>query len=174
MANRPPRSAGVTAAATLALLGCVSAFFIWGSCLITLLNAPPDDQGRRLYETHTVEFLLIAIVPSILIALGIQTGIGLFKLRGWARFAAMIWASIALVFCLVLIAFRPFETFFIPERFVSEFESFKQLVAIAFIFMLLPTSVWWLFFFRSKSVKMQFLAADSGSPPQQPTAGDKS
>jgi hypothetical protein len=174
MANRPSRSAGVTAAATLALLGSVSAFFVWGSLFLGLLNAPADDQGKHLYQTHTVGFLLIAIVPSVLIALGIQTGIGLFKLRSWARLAALIWASIALLLCLLLIAFRPFETFFVPERFVSEFESLKQLAALALIFMLFPTSVWWLFFFRSKSVKMQFLAGNSGSPPEQTSTGDKS
>ncbi|MGB7845340.1 MAG: hypothetical protein WBL63_06975 [Candidatus Acidiferrum sp.] len=173
MANLP-RSASVTAAATLALLGSITAFFIWGSIFLSLLNAPTDDRGKHLYQTHTAEFLLIAVVPSALIALGIQTGIGLFQLRGWARLAALIWASIALLFCLVMIAFRPFETFYIPERFVTEFESFKQLAAIASVFMLFPISVWWLFFFRSKRVKMQFLAANSGSSSQDPSSGDKS
>jgi hypothetical protein len=173
MPNRPSRSAGVTAAATLALLGCVTAFFVWGSVFLELLNAPADDQGMRLYQTHTAAFLLIAIVPPALIALGIQTGIGLFKLRSWARFAALVWASIALVFCLVMIAFRPFETFFIPERFVSEFESLKQLLAIAFVFTLFPISVWWLFLFRSKSVKMQFLRLESENQAQHSTAAEK-
>ena len=174
MVNRPARSAGVTAAATLALLGCVSAFFVWGNVLLRLVNAPADEQGKHVYQTHTAAFIVIAVVPSILIPLGIQTGIGLFKLRSWARSAALVWASIALFFCLVMIAFRPFETFFIPDHFVSDMESLEQLAAISFIFLLFPVSLWWLFFFRSKSVKMQFLPADSESAVQELSDAGKS
>jgi hypothetical protein len=174
MARSNPRSAGVTAAATLAILGSVTAFFLWGNLFLTLLNAPPDPQGKYLYQTHTVAFLLIATVPSVLIALGMWTGIGLFQLRPWARLAALTWASIALVFCLLMIAFRPFETFYIPDHFVSELESLKQLMAIGILLMLFPVSVWWLFFFRAESVKLQFLAADSDGPRQEQSVADKS
>jgi multisubunit Na+/H+ antiporter MnhB subunit len=174
MSNPISRSAGVTAAATLAILGSVSAFFFWGNFFLTLLNAPPDARGNHLYETHPVAFLVIATVPSVLIALGIWTGIGLFQLRRWARRAALTWASIALLFCLLMIAFRPFETFFIPDHFVSELESLKQLIAVAIVLMLLPVSVWWLFFFRTESVKLQFLAAESGGPLQEQSVADKS
>jgi len=168
MSNPKPRSAGVTASATLAILGSVTAFFFWGNFFLALLNAPPDSQRNHLYQTHPAAFLMITIVPSVLIALGIWTGIGLFQLRRWARLAALTWASIALVFCLLMIAFRPFETFFIPDRFVSDLESLKQLIAIAIVLLLLPVSVWWLFFFRIESVKLQFLAADSAGPLRDP------
>jgi magnesium-transporting ATPase (P-type) len=174
MSMRPSRSAGVTAAATLAILGGVTALFVWGNFFLMLMNAPPDENGRHLYQTHTVAFLLIALVPSGLIALGIRTGIGLFQLRSWARSAALIWASLALIFCLAMIAFRPFETFFIPDHFVSDLESLKQLVAISFILLLFPVSLWWLFLFRSKSVKLQFLPADSESAAPQVPESDKS
>jgi hypothetical protein len=177
--NGPARSAGVTAAATFALLGSVTAFFVWGNFFLALLNFPPDDQGRHVYQTHTAAFALVAVVPSVLIALGIQTGVGLLRLRSWARLAALTWASIALFFSLAMIAFRPYETFFIPSHFVSELTSLKQLIAISFVFMLLPFSVWWLFFFRLKSVKAQFLPTGSESavqeqPISQAQGGEKS
>jgi hypothetical protein len=156
MPNSRPRSAGVTAAATLALLGCSSAFFFWGYLILTLVNAPSDKLGRHFYQLYPGPFLLIALIPSTVIALGIRTGIGLFQLRAWARVSALIWASITLTFCLALIAIRPFETFFIPTHFVNPTESFQQLVAIALVILLLPASVWWLFLFRMKSVKAQF------------------
>jgi len=44
-----------------------------------------------------------------------------------------------------MIALRPFETFAIPEHFVAEAESLKQLLAVSAVFMLLPVSIWWLF-----------------------------
>ncbi|HTZ49128.1 MAG TPA: hypothetical protein VMH20_16160 [Verrucomicrobiae bacterium] len=156
MANAHPRSAAVTAAATLSLLGCSGALLFWGYFILALLNAPPLQNGRHLYELQPGLFLLVAIVPPAVIALGIRTGIGLFQLRAWARISALVWASVTLVFCLALIAFRPFETFFIPERFVGPLESMKQLIAIALLILLMPSSIWWLFLFRLKSVKAQF------------------
>jgi hypothetical protein len=156
MENLRPRSAGVTAAATLAILGCSSSFILWGIFLLNLLNAPPNQHGKRFYELYPVTVLLIALVPSTFMALGIRTGIGLFQLRPWARVAALAWACVSLAFCLGLIAFRPFETFFIPDHFVGPTESLKQLIAISVVILLLPVSVWWLFLFRAKSVKEQF------------------
>jgi hypothetical protein len=55
-----------------------------------------------------------------------------------------------------MIAFRPFETFFIPSHFVSEVESFKQLFAISLVIALFPVSLWSIFFFRLPKVKRQF------------------
>jgi hypothetical protein len=150
------RSAGVTCAAALAILGSGSALFVWGSFFLGVLNSPPDDYGKHLYELYPFTLFLMASVPLFLIASGIRTGIGLFQLKPWARRAALLWASVAICFCLYIIAFRPFETFFIPERFVSEVESFKQLLAISLVVALFPVSLWWIFFFRLPSVKRQF------------------
>ena len=150
------RSAGVTAAAALAVLGGVIVFFLWGWFFLPLMNLPPDSNGKYAYQVHPLPFALIALIPPFLVALGMGTGIGLFQLRPWARKAALLWASIALAFCLSMIALRPFETFAIPEHFVTEAESMRQLLAVSVVFMLLPISIWWLFFFRLKSVVEQF------------------
>ena len=173
MPNPRPRSASVTAAATLAVLGSTSALLVWCYFFLVLLNLPPDIHVNHPYEVFPFTFLLVALVPPLLVALGIRTGIGLFQLRPWARLAALIWASLALAFCLAVIAFRPFETFFFPEHFVSELQSFKQFIAIAFILLLMPVSIWWLFLFRTKSVKLQFLQADSGGTPREADIGNK-
>ena len=132
------------------------AFFLWGWLLLPLMNLPPDANGQHAYQVHPITFALIALVPPFLAALGIRMGIGLFQLRAWARKAALWWASLALAFCLSMIALRPFETFAIPEHLVTEVESMKQLLAVSAVFMLLPVSIWWLFFFRLKSVVGQF------------------
>jgi hypothetical protein len=156
MTNRPHRSAGVTAAATFALLASSSALLAWGYVLLPLLNAPPDAAGRHAYQTYPAEFAVFTFLPPLLIAFTVRTAIGILELRPWARLAALLWAAAALALCLSIIAFRPFQTFFIPGRFVSQAESFKQLGTIAFVIMLLPASLWWLFFFRLSSVKRQF------------------
>jgi hypothetical protein len=150
------RSAGVTCAAALAILGSSSALYIWGSLFLGVMNAPPGPDGKHLYEHYPFTVLLLFSVPLFLIASGIRTGIGLFQLKQWARRAALLWASVALCFCLYLIAFRSYETFFIPQRYVGELESFKQLLALSLMVALFPISLWWIFFFRLPSVKRQF------------------
>jgi len=150
------RSAAVTCAAALALLGSVTALIVWGSFFLDLLNTEADVRGRKIYEAHPVATFLLATIPFFLIASGFRTGIGLFQLKPWARRAALLWASVALLFCFWFIAFRPFETFIIPEHFVSEVESLKQLLALSLVFATLPVSIWWIFLFRMESVKRQF------------------
>lgn len=150
------RSSGVTCAAALAILGSTSALFVWGSLFLGVINAPPNIQGKHLYESFPVTLFLMFSVPLFLIASGIRTGIGLFQLKPWARKAALLWAGVALSFCFYFIAFRPFETFLIPDHFVSELESFKQLLAVSLVVALFPVSLWWIFFFRLPGVKSQF------------------
>ena len=156
------RSAGVTCAAALAVLGSGTAFYVWSDLFLGVMNADPDSHGKHLYELHPIALFFMATVPLFLIASGIRTGIGLFHLKAWARRAALLWSVVAISFCLWMIAVRPFETFFIPQHFVSDLESFKQLLAISLIFALLPVSIWWIFFFRLPSVKRQF-----EEPPEQ-------
>jgi len=156
MALERIRSAGVTASAALAMMVSVATLLLWGWMFVPLLSLPQDANGKYVYQTQWLAFSILALLPPVFVAVGVRTSIGLFQLKPWARRAAMLMAGIGLVLSLTMIAMRPFETFFIPERFVSEVESLKQLLAIAFVFMLLPISVWWLFFFRFKGVKAQF------------------
>jgi len=156
MENPRPRSAGVTAAATFAILGCISALCVWAYIVLNLADTPASEQGHRFYEIYTTPFLLIALLPPLVLATLMRTAIGVLQLRPWARIASMVWAALALTVSLSLIAFRPFETFVIPEHFVHEVDSLRQLFAISFVFMLLPASLWCLFLFRMKCMKAQF------------------
>ena len=150
------RSAGVTAAATLGILGSISALFAWGWFFLSVLALPVDGHGRHAYESHPVSFFAIALVPPLLIGTGLRIGIGLFQLRGWARRGALLWASLALVFSSGMIAFRPYETFVIPESFVSPEVSFRQLLAVSFVIFTFPFGAWWLILFTRRHVIAQF------------------
>jgi hypothetical protein len=161
------RSAGVTASATLAMLGSASALLIWGWIFLGLATLPPDAAGRHAYQSHPIAFFSLALVPPLLIAMGLRMGVGLFQLKPWARKAALLWAILALTFSLAVIAFRPYQTFVIPERFVTEAESLKQLLAIAVFIFTFPVSVWWIFYFTRPSVKLQFQPANPTNSPQE-------
>jgi hypothetical protein len=151
------------------MLGSASALLIWGWVFQGLATLPRDSAGRHAYQTHPLEFFSLALVPPILIAIGLRMGVGLFHLRPWARKAALWWAAIALTFSLSVIAFRPYQTFVIPEKFVSDGESLKQLLAIALIIFTFPISVWWIFYFTRPSVKLQFQSPNPTNSPLEPS-----
>ena len=113
--SRTP-SAGVTAAATLGILGSVSALFAWGWFFRSMLSLPLDNNGRHAYQAHPISFFAIALLPPLLIAFGIRISIGLFQLRPWARRGALLWATLALLFSSSVIAFHPYETFVIRGK----------------------------------------------------------
>jgi hypothetical protein len=159
------RTAGVTAAATYAILCCTTALLLWGYVLLKLLSSPADDHGRHIYELYPVASLLVALVPPAVIAMGVRTAIGLLQLRPWARWVSTLWAAIALMLCLAIIAFHPFETFVVPAKFVNPVILTKQMIAISFVLMLLPVSLWWLLYFRSKHVKLQFQPEEQAQAP---------
>ena len=156
--NMETRSAGVTAAATLGILGSISALFAWGWFFVSMLGLPRDDQGKHAYEAHPLSFFAIALVPPLLIGMGLRIGIGLFQLKPWARRGALLWASLALVFSSTVIAFRPYETFVISDSFVSSEASFRQLLAVSFVIFTFPFGAWWLILFTRHHVIAQFEA----------------
>ena len=161
------RSAGVTAAAALGILGGLSSLLVWGWFFVSTVNLPPDSQGKHAYQTHSLAFFTFALIPPLLVAMGIRTSIGLFQLKSWARRSALLWAAFALVFSSSVIAFRPYETFAIPEDFVSSLESLKQLLAISFVGFTFPAAAWCLLYFTRKRVMAQFEPAaqtDSTDP----------
>jgi hypothetical protein len=156
MGSVQSRSAGVTAAATYAILCCTTAFVVWGYVFLILLNAAPSDDGHYFYQLFPVKFLLVALLPPAVIGFGVRTAVGLLHLRPWARWTSMVLAAIFLVLSLVIIAFRPFETFVIPHQFVNQGVLTQQMIWFSFVIMLLPASIWWLFYFRTRKVKLQF------------------
>jgi hypothetical protein len=149
------RSAGVTAAATYALLCCATALLFWGWIFLKIVDMR-DDQGRGYYDILPGMFLAVALVPPAIVAVGMRTAIGVLQLRPWARVVSLAWAGVCIALCLAIIAFRPFETFVIPQHFVKQAILVRQMIAFSFVALLLPVSIWWLFYFRTKSVKLQF------------------
>jgi hypothetical protein len=162
-------SAGVTAAATLGILGSVSALFAWGWFFRSMLSLPLDSNGKHAYQAHPISFFAIALLPPLLIAFGIRISIGLFQLRPWARRSALLWATLALLFSSSVIAFHPYETFVIREDFVSSEVSFKQLFAFSFVIFTFPMAAWCLLYFTRKRVIAQFSDPVPESSTESPT-----
>lgn len=152
----PTPSAGITAAATLGILGSVSALFAWGWLFKTMLNLPKDAQEKHFYEAHPIAFLVTALIPPLMIAMALRTSVGLFQLRPWARKGALLWSALALIISASVIAFYPYETFVIQGDFAAPLVSFKQLLAFSFVIFTFPVAGWCLLYFTRKRVIAQF------------------
>jgi hypothetical protein len=169
MTASTPRSAGVTAAATFAILGSLAAIYVWWPIFINMISIPPDIHGQHVYQKHPLLFVTFTTLLPVFIAIAFPTGIGLFFLNSWARKSALFCATLGLIFSISMIAFRPYETFYISENYVPENESFQQFLAISFLFFLLPVGIWWLLYFTRKNVIAQFHPSSSKIYPLPPT-----
>lgn len=160
MSTQPEvRSAGVTAAATVAVLGSFSTLIIWGWFFREALNTRIEESGKNFYQAFPLITLVLATVPPILVAAGLRISVGVFQLKEWARKAMIIWAVAGLASALAFVAFRPYETFVFPEEFVGEMTSAKQLFSISYVLFILPMSVWWLILFTRRGTRLQFQSA---------------
>jgi hypothetical protein len=159
------RSAAVTAAAIVAIIGSASTIIVWGWFLYSLSKIVRSN-GESMLASLSVFILSIAVIPPVLALLGFQTGIGLLRLHPWSRKSALVWALVSLLFCGVLLVRYPYEIFAIDnQHFIPDFAIMQQFLVQSMLILLFPTSIWWLALFTRKSVKAQFAqpaASNSG------------
>lgn len=170
MISAPQRSAAVTAAATLAILGSCAALLAWGWFGYYLFEAVRsfEAKGIALKQWEVLFIAAVAIFPPVFIILGLQTGIGLFRLSAWARKSALVWAGTSLLFCIYLLVSNPYQILVIDsDHWSSDLALLKQFFAQAMLIALAPVSIWWLFLFTSRSVKAQFGHGQKESLPSQ-------
>ena len=164
--NKAPAS--VTAAGIVAIVG--SLLVLFGGLMGFLgLQISPATNGRRLSPAvmTMAESMLGCII--VLGVLGIATGVGLFRLRNWARISTLIWSGITVVFCVLvigLLAITPFPTQ--PNAAMNP--GVVRVLGQIFYAVPLAIGIWWLILFNSKSVAAQFRQSvparvdDSGFP----------
>ncbi len=164
--SSPKASGSVIAAAILAIVG--SLFSMLGILIALMgLYLTPAQKG--------VPELTYSILPIIfffgfgMAIWGMFTGVGLLRLRNWARISAMIWAGFTVFFCfiaLVGVLLIPFPV--VPNAQGVNMHVVKGIMALIYVFPIL-IGVWWLILFNRPSTKSQFtgsLAPASVPSPQ--------
>jgi hypothetical protein len=160
------RSAAITAAATLAIVGSCVALLGWGWFSYLLFETVQSFRRQGIpFKNSQILFIgAAAVIPPVLAFLGLQTGAGLFRLEAWARKSALLWAATSLLFCIFLLVNYPYQIFVIDsDHWSSELVLLKQFFAQALLIALTPISVWWIFLFTRLSVKAQFADAQNES-----------
>jgi hypothetical protein len=161
------RSAGVTTAAIVLLSGSVLAFLLTAFVLITITwrstAAPRSDFPRQMLILAVLFYAFFLCVE----AFGILTGIGLLRLKNWARITTIVfavciileslqWLLGALIFRLIPLPSEPN----IPPHFYLVIRAVLAGIGL----LLLSIGVWWLVLFTRRGVRAQFQSAPSSIP----------
>jgi len=157
--ERPNPSTGVTASAIVTFVG--SSLVILLALLtispILLVRLFPSASARAQmppYVTSTVE--ITALFYLALASWGFATGVGLLRLRAWARASILVFSCLE-VLSMVCAAFGVFVASHLvnlPNR-PPDFETVMRIGAVA-LGLLALVGVWWLVLFNLKSVRAQF------------------
>jgi hypothetical protein len=176
MVNASSRSASITAAGIVAILGglfillCLSAGF-FGALLTTIPGNPPE-------LSHFVRNAMLAMMGLMMgvSVFGIATGIGLIRLRNWARISALIWGGLCIFFGGLGIPIASLMTLAPPPNAPNLPSGTMQTLRWFMVFVYgvpLIVGIWWLILFNRKSIKARFsgtLISSDAALTQKPRA----
>ena len=157
MGNSAKASApSVIAAAVVAILGAlfslvIAAIGFMGASANSLPTSSPELPPFLRYWV-----LGVMVFIACLSLFGIATGVGLLRLRNWARVSVLVWAGAAIFFgasgILVI-----FVTGFLPAaNFPVEGIWLFRLMLAAVYGAPLAVGIWWLILFTRKEIRSQF------------------
>ncbi len=153
------RSASVTAAAVVALAGSGLALLGAGLGAIGILFLKPQDlpqSGPMPVSVMTAALFGLAIFIGCGIW-GIVTGIGLLRLRNWARISTLVWAGLMVFFSTL-----PLLTVLTVPLPAEDMREFIRIILPLFYGLPILIGVWWLILFNRRGTKEQFSPQLSG------------
>lgn len=165
------RSLGVTVIAVLSLAGSVLTLLLGILMAAVTVFAPAPDQAEFPFPPLLLKALLLLVSLMYLgvAAWGIATGIGLLRLRNWARLSIIVFSVLLIIMSgfsgLMLLSAPAF-----PNPSGTNPSVMTAVRAVMGVFWLgqLAIGIWWLVFFNRASVKQQFSPSGAPLPPPAP------
>lgn len=174
------RTASITAAGVVAIIGSVLVLLGAALGLIgILIIAPVSGTGPAVPRfTKFIAEGTIAFILALGI-LGVFTGVGLLRLRNWARISTLVWSGVTVAMCafvLVIMVIAPFPA---PPNAPTNLAGFVRATVLIFYGIPLAIGTWWLILFNKKSVTDQFDQSadrplDASGFPEEPISTSKS
>jgi len=158
--KRANRSAGVTAAAIVALAGSSLMVLFFLLTVLSILIFPRlQSAGRAVPTSENLKssMAMAAAFYACLAAWGIATGVGLLRLKAWARASILVFSGLMEITALACI-----PVLFIMSRMpILQREppgaaAGAMVVVGAVMGLMAALGVWWLVLFNLKSVRAQF------------------
>jgi hypothetical protein len=156
----PQRSVGVTLTAVVSILGSALLILFAALMLVAALVQKMTQPGMPAYTKTVV--LLEALLFAALAAWGISTAVGLFRLRGWARWSTIVFSALLVVVgtpAALMIAFIQFPA---APGAPAGLMTVVKVVIICFYGVLALLGAWWLYFFHTAGARAQFGAGSEG------------
>jgi hypothetical protein len=159
------RSAGVTVNAIVALLGSVltlamGALMLFG--MVFALQSAPVEPSKDfpLPAVYLKAFMMLMPLVYVLPAVwGICTGIGLLRLKNWARISIIVFAGLLAAFGLFG-AFGALVVALVKLPSTPDVDpaamTMVRIFMVLFAMVQLGLGAWWLFFFNRATVRSQF------------------
>jgi hypothetical protein len=155
------RSAGVTIAAVIALLGSICAGFFAIVSIIAALFLPRGNDAMKNLPAQGALPMLASIIMGALFEFGfagwgLATGIGLIRLKPWSRISILIYAGllgISVAFMALIFMLLPLP---VTPNTAQNFNFIFRFIMASICAVLLFLAVWWLVLFTRKSVVAQF------------------
>lgn len=165
------RTAGITAAAVIALLGSACVAFLGIIEFFGILFASRfGSAAETLPNQGAIPMVVGAAVGSLFnlgfAGWGLATGIGLLRLKPWSRISALVYAGLlafSTAIAALIFLFLPLPA---AANTGQNFKFIFRAIMEAFCVVPFSVAVWWLVFFSRKSVAAQFSARpDSTTSP---------
>jgi hypothetical protein len=163
------RSAAVMASGVIAILGSlVTAIGILIGMMGLLLTSrlPNPNPMDAMPGLRVMTAAIMAIFFAITIW-GAFSGVGLIRLRNWARISVLVWSGIAAPMCalaIIFVAFMPMP----PSPNPALLRTMIHVITVLFYGGPLAIAVWWLILFTRPKIVAQFkpvaMAAGPGDP----------
>jgi len=153
------RSTGVTVIAILSFVG--SGFTILMAIVMAMVRpwsrVSSDLPGSPVF----FKAIMVGVVLfySFLALWGVLTGVGLLRLRNWARVSIIVFSTLLILAGIgsILPAFAPLPSSPNEPAGASAMVAVRVFMGV-FAFLLLGTGVWWLVYFTRTRVKEQFVS----------------
>jgi hypothetical protein len=169
MVSSPKSSASgsVIAAAVVAIAGSLLAILGLSLAFVgfALVGSRANPQTSASLKTVTEVMLAIFVGVAIF---GVATGIGLIRLRNWARISALVWAGISALFSafgVLIMLSMPIPA---PPNVPAASMAAVRLGISLFYALPLLIAVWWLILFNRAATKSQFSGQDISTDPSIP------
>ena len=128
-----------------------------------------SDYGDMAHFIGAI--LLVGMVFTIAVGvLAIATGIGLLRLRNWARISTVVFAALLVFVCLPGLAMIPVLPLNSDPQMPTQMISAMRIGLGVFYGLFCALGGWWLYYMNSRAIKSQFGSAQIPSAPPAASA----
>jgi hypothetical protein len=152
-----PRASGaVVAAGVVGIIGSCFAILLAVSGLFGMSMLPSTPEVRQLPAGFQTMATVVLVVWLGVAVFGVATGVGILRLKNWARISALAWAALSAGLCSFAVLFSLVVPPPTPsgERTISMFA--VRLIVIVFYSIPIAVGIWWLILFNRPRVRAEF------------------